>query len=427
MNLEERIRILEEKLVRRWSFFEDEEDSAVAAEQKEIRTDGEELVCTVFNNFHLNDNHIQLKKYTFLFMAKYYSVNEKDSLMPWSSVKSRSAAFQYVRSFCNVREDGVNSQTQEQLNVIEEILIDAVKHVLDSVKSSGLTNEISSAGYKTTTRMKIAGKLIGKSYTSVLDKMDEFKKKYLTSLGYLGVLVEYTNIEKNWRFILPLLLTFLDDTDLFVKREACFILCTICDRISPNKLSEKNIVLKSQTMPLFKNAIQPLLLALPSLTPEEKSVLLLPTAYHTIFILYSISIQDKLEYYTAMSALLNDTLLPSIGKCKDYVKVLGELLDILKTLLEKCDEFAIVLTKQVVYTLLTLLMDPYIVYGGDVVTKTVFIIQFCIENVPKNRRVRYKYDVLGCMGTLKRRLATTNNPNAATIAQIDNLLKCINV
>lgn len=389
MSLLEETEQLKSELRRSWKWWGPEMSATEVSEQKIIADKCASLVDKLIDTG--SESSIIGEYISFLCLFYF----EDNSYAPWVTMKARKS----VRCYIDKLKE---NQTEFDL---EQLIIQQLKHTLEALKSANLSNNVNASGYRNTSRLKIKGKLTGNNYTKILDKMEIFKKSHITSLGYLNVLINHSNITKNWSFILPLLLSFLDDTDFMVKREATVSLNKICTLISEGEDSgPQNILVKTQTAPLFKTAIQPLLLALPSLTPESKSVEILPVSYDTMFKLLKLSIIDNLEYYKNMSALLNDTILPSIGKCKDYVLVLSTLLKILEVFIDKCDIFAMVLMKQVIYTLLTVLMDPYIAHAPDIVCDILSLIQHCMDDIITGDHSRYKYDVLGCMGTLRRRI-----------------------
>lgn len=416
--LTEKEQELETLLTRKWCFWEADCEGDIKIEQKNLNEKCTHII-NIIDELLTNDFNKVSNEYI-LFLAKFYLSDS--SLAPWASIESKKISIKWINRY--IENDNNKGE-------IEQLIIRRLETILIEIKRNGLSNNVNSSGYNKKSKLQIGGKLIGSSYTKIIDKMDEFKKNNLTYLGYLNILIMKYDVETNWRIVLPLLLTFLDDTDLLVKRESVLLLDNIAKGIITSKYKDlnNNIVLKSQTMPLFKDAIFPLLLALPSLTPEDKSVCILSISYTTMFDVFEISIKDKIEYYNFMSALLNDTILPSINKCKDYVNVLNELLRILQDFLNRCKGFEIVLTKQIIYTLLTVLMDPYIAYGGnDLIGNIISIIQQSLENVPVERRIKYKYDVLGCIGTLKRRLVNTNNYNSEFERnQLDSLIKCVDI
>ena len=408
----DQLHLLEKKLVRKWVFWEEEDDITVVAEQREIREQCDSFVEQIGR---CNDSN-SFSEELFLFMGRFYL--EDKSLAPWASENSKNFSTEFIRRV--MADDNMKKKC-------ETFIVDKIRSTLEEMKSAGLSLEVNNSGYKKASKLKIGGKLIGSTYTKMLDKMEKFKNDHLTELGHLHILIEKTDMEKNWRYILPLLLAFLDDTDVLVKREAAILLDTICHKLADMGPVPANIIIRSQTMPLFKAAIQPLLLALPSLTPEAESVKILFPAYETIFDLFQISITNNLEFYHAMSALLNDTLLPSIGKCKDYAQVSLELTMILQEFLRRCGDFSKVLTKQVVYTLLTVLMDPYICFAPDVVSAILSVIQVCLVSHSVERRKRFKYDILGCTGILKRRLQNRENSDTNIETQIEALVNCVSI
>lgn len=402
-------------LTRNWVWFplEDGTNTSEIKDQKDIAHHQEVLIQKLEQCLDVNEQDVfSLELITDV--CRHCFADESQA--PWSTRESRRVA-----------RNIANKLSLKHGNQMEEALIENLKPILEEIRRRKLADNVTSTGHKQMSKMAIRDKLIGRSYTQTLDKMDEFKHDFLPSLGLLNALVLYygDDIEQNWRYIMPLLLTLLDDTDSMVKREACLTLNIICDGLES---SLNNIIKKSQTLPLFTKALQPLLLSLPSLTPERNSIQILPIAYDTMFKLYRLSIDDNLKRYSLLSALLNDTLLPSIGKCKDYIDLTLILMDILDQFLKECESFAIVLTKQIVYTLMTVLMDPYIAHSEKVIIAVIDIIQQCINNVPLERRGRYKFDVRGCMGTLQRRLDARNDRDLSELkARMQELLKSVDV
>lgn len=394
-----------------WNWWLAEADSEVQIKQTEICNSCTSLISKLLEEEHKHNEEetVEIAE----FVARFFF--DENSLAPWTTQESRSRAREFIKT--TLRNETCRKK-------VEHLLVKKLQHVLLEMNKLGLSNSVNVSGYKHISRMKIRDKLVGGSYTQTLDKMALFKKRYLPYMGYLNVIVECMDIEENWRILLPLLLSFLDDTDFMVKREACNSLNRVCAILMDTRDAgaKSNILYRSQTMPLLYKAVQPLLLALPSLTEESKSVVIVPLAYDTLFKVYRLSIDDDLEYYTRMSALLNDTLLPSIGKCKDHVHVLMKLLHILQQFSMLCGSFSVVLTKPVVYTLLTVLVDPYVAHAPGVVAGCIDVIDQCIQKVPETGRIRYKYDILACVGTLRKRLATSNHNTEELGSKLDALV-----
>lgn len=335
------------------------------------------------------------------FAMKFYFGEQ--SLAPWLTSKSRQLSKDYL----------------EKCPEAHEIAIALAEKTLSEFKKLGITSEITASGNRSISRIKIRENLIGKNYTSSLDKREKFKEQYVTSLGALNFLVEKSvNIEQNWRYILPLLLAFLEDSNMMIKREAALCLNTLLGRLEPGT----NILVKSQILPLLSGAIQPLLLALPSLTPPDQSVAILPIAYQTIFNLYKVGIPKPLERYLALDSLLSDTLLPSLTKCKDSLPVAEELLNITHIFLKQCDDYAAVVAKPIIYTLLTILMDPYVAFAIPIVNGCVDIVAECLRNV--YNKEKYKYDLDACIRTLKRRINDLPVSTSTKLRELE-VLACI--
>ncbi|TID23199.1 hypothetical protein CANINC_003216 [Pichia inconspicua] len=323
---------------------------------------------------------------------------DKRSLAPWITSKSRELAKSYIESCSDVME------------IAEAV----AERTLLAYKKLGITTEVTPSGHRSISHIKIRENLIGKSYTSSLDKREQFKKDFITSIGSLNYLIAKSeNIEQSWKYILPLLLVFLEDSDMMVKREAALSLNNLLERLE----SGTNILIKSQVMPLLINAIQPLLLAIPSLTPADQTIVILPIAYETIFKIYKIGISKPLERYMALDSLLHDTILPSLTKCKESIPVSETLLKVLQNFLVECDIYATVVAKPIIYTLLTILMDPYVAFAIPIVDGCVEVVTECLLKVKS--KDKYKYDLDACIRTLRRRISNLSESTDSKMRELE--------
>lgn len=333
----------------------------------------------------LTNQNDDLDTENLLFLSVFYLSDE--SLAPWSAIGYRQRIRDYIDT--------------HQFNY-EKLIVGKLEEAADYGKRLKISNNRPALDSKNKPRMIINEKLIGKSFSQGLENVSLFKKDYVYMLGYLNLLISKCNISKNWRLILPILLIFLDDTDVMVKREACILLQKIL-------VINDVVIIQSQTGPLFERSIHPLLLSLPSLTPEEKSIVILPIAYDTLFKLFKVGNTNAtdtnglLRRYTKLGNLLNETVLPSMYKCKDYLDLLNVLIEILSQLMKECERFLKVLARQIIHASMTILVDPQIAFSTTTVLKLMDVLEQCLSTCGE-RKSKYKYDVLACMAILDRRI-----------------------
>ncbi|KAL9607056.1 MAG: hypothetical protein Q9167_007990 [Letrouitia subvulpina] len=83
-------------------------------------------------------------------------------------------------------------------------------------------------------------------------------------------------VESNWPLIIPPILTLLDDASVECKIRGCESLLSLL------KKTHSSLLERTGLGEVFHNALLPLLLYLPTLTPEEESLLLLEVVYTTL-------------------------------------------------------------------------------------------------------------------------------------------------
>lgn len=224
------------------------------------------------------------------------------------------------------------------------------------------------------------------------------------NLGLLYSLVSIPNsIDSNWSIILPTLLAFFDSVDFLKKREASLILSYICES------SQSNIIKRTQTEPLFSESILPLLL--PTLNKPEITIKTLPIGYSTMIkLLDGIYLQsdldkesenfksNQLKYYLRLSALLNDHLIS--GLQVQNINLLTTVINIISDILSHLGPFGKVVSRQIIWEVLNLLMDPYI--SDTIMDNCIDLVIQCTSAMGESAK-KLKFDILGCSGVLKRR------------------------
>jgi hypothetical protein len=91
---------------------------------------------------------------------------------------------------------------------------------------------------------------------------------------------DYTHIEAQFPFLVPPILSLIDDDGLVYKAFGCNILNRL---LAPLSEAKSDILRRTNLDSVFQDALHPCLLSLPSLTPENESIRLLQSAYPALF------------------------------------------------------------------------------------------------------------------------------------------------
>lgn len=141
-------------------------------------------------------------------------------------------------------------------------------------------------------------------------------------------------IEQNWPWVVPPVLSIVDDFDIKFKAEGCRLLKLLLDQTSPILLTRTGLG------EVFQEAILPCLSYLPTLTPEEESVALLSAAYPALLSL-SRAMSDKTEkkgtkqltpgefprHIKLLDTMIRKGVLAAYTNCPENVKITEVLLN----------------------------------------------------------------------------------------------------
>ncbi|CZT51581.1 uncharacterized protein RSE6_12741 [Rhynchosporium secalis] len=89
-------------------------------------------------------------------------------------------------------------------------------------------------------------------------------------------------LETSWPLLLPPLLTLLDTPGTSILTRGLSLIITLLPKLSPKVLAQSGLA------SVFSDAIIPTTLYLPSITPLEESLQILPLAYEALFVLYDV-------------------------------------------------------------------------------------------------------------------------------------------
>ncbi|KAK8211984.1 hypothetical protein IWZ01DRAFT_569393 [Phyllosticta capitalensis] len=200
---------------------------------------------------------------------------------------------------------------------------------------------------------------------------DEKNKHVLSLLRWVLLTLAPDRIERSWPLLIPPILTLVDDHEPKYKTVGCELLHRLLDMTSPQLLARTGLE------PVFRDALEPCLSYLPTLTPEAESTPLLNAAYPAYIALTKLttplpavsssqSSQSPLSpahvaHANALAAILSSHILPDLAHQTTITTHVGSartLLSHLRAILPDLGVHAVKLLKDLVPLLSTILSDP---------------------------------------------------------------------
>ena len=127
--------------------------------------------------------------------------------------------------------------------------------------------------------------------------------------------------QTHWPMIVPPIMTLLDETDTKNKILGCHLLENLL-RTTPTAM-----LARTGLAEVFEQTVEPLLLYLPTLTPEEESIALLDAAYPALIAIVNARYPDGADQKRLKRlSLLLDQVLKSIGHVSDHSRLVSLLL-----------------------------------------------------------------------------------------------------
>ncbi|KAJ6096126.1 hypothetical protein N7486_006872 [Penicillium sp. IBT 16267x] len=90
-------------------------------------------------------------------------------------------------------------------------------------------------------------------------------------------------LEAHFPLLVPAILALIDDSSIFFKIKGCQLLGQLLKTIQE---CGSDILIRTNLIPVFEEAIKPCLLSLPTITPEDKSLTMLGAAYPVLIALF---------------------------------------------------------------------------------------------------------------------------------------------
>ncbi|PQE16285.1 tRNA nucleotidyltransferase protein [Rutstroemia sp. NJR-2017a WRK4] len=189
--------------------------------------------------------------------------------------------------------------------------------------------------------------------------------------------------------LIPPLLTLLDSPSNSIRMQALSLLLPLFPKLSAPLLTQTGLA------SVFQDAISPICLFLPSLTPLEDSVRLLPRAYEVLWGLGGVLFEDsevpviasnekmkekqkekqkeRIKFYTT---ILQHSLLPSFLSTQDSPQLLLILLPALSTLVQKLGIYTVKYLKDIIPLLASILLNPlWLISVQEVVIQTLWTLR----------------------------------------------------
>jgi hypothetical protein len=167
--------------------------------------------------------------------------------------------------------------------------------------------------------------------------------------SFLPIKYFYTNpylnqeniMERSWNLFIPPLVTLLDDPSTPIRSRALSILSSFLPKIGGKRLKQTGLA------EVFEEAVMPTLMFLPSITPVDESMQLLPPAYNALFVLADVRwgkasnaeiepeskvSAEKLKFY---DHIMRKGILTGYGHAHEHVKIVVLLTEQIGFIVEK--------------------------------------------------------------------------------------------
>ncbi|KAE9978112.1 hypothetical protein EG327_007520 [Venturia inaequalis] len=169
-------------------------------------------------------------------------------------------------------------------------------------------------------------------------------------------------VEREWGFLIPPVLSVVDDTDVQMRARGCEILAFLLEATPSPLLARTGLA------PLFAESLYISTTYLPSLTPEEDSITILDAALPTLLTLSKTAFPpppsrkaDEKAYaasVTSLTTLLRQGILTPYKHAGEHVQIAETLLTHLPPLLDALGIESVRFLKDVVPMLVAILTDP---------------------------------------------------------------------
>jgi hypothetical protein len=163
---------------------------------------------------------------------------------------------------------------------------------------------------------------------------------------------------QSWNLFIPPMLTLLDDTSTPIRSRGLQILSLFLPKLTSKLLAQTGLG------EVFEDAISPTLLYLPSITPLEESVQLLPAAYKALFVLGDVRFslgEEKAEKgrIKFFDKIMRKGVLMGYLHANEHPPIVEILTSQIATIVAKMGIHSVKYLKDILPILSTVLTDPF--------------------------------------------------------------------
>jgi len=181
----------------------------------------------------------------------------------------------------------------------------------------------------------------------------------LSLLQWVFQSLDERNVEREWGFLVPPLLTILDDTDVQIRAKGCKMLQCLLEVTPPQLLKRTGLG------PLFENSLYISTTYLPSLTPEDDSIMILEAALPALLTLLNSTCPPVPKGQTydpvrtkALDKFLRKGILLSYIHAGEHARIAETLLNQLPPILKSMGIDSVKHFKDLIPLLVAVLIDP---------------------------------------------------------------------
>lgn len=193
--------------------------------------------------------------------------------------------------------------------------------------------------------------------------------------------LDSTTVEREWGFLLPPILTLLEDTDTSIRAQGCELLQLLLEATPPALLQRTGLA------PLFEETLTISLSYLPTLTPVEESAIILPAAFSAMLTLIDTTKPSPMTHQSPSSArlksldiLLRRSILAHYPHIQEYPRIVIIYLTHLPSILSRMGIDSVKHLKDLLPLLSAILSDPLAIAYPELPLNAVIALQSVIAN-----------------------------------------------
>ncbi|KAJ5568157.1 hypothetical protein N7450_010643 [Penicillium hetheringtonii] len=280
-----------------------EEDAEVTDEEKYAQETSRlkselalELITLVEENIGSNTDDQPMTGSLDLIVAMASFTSEKD---PWTTKASNDYAEAYLNIKCQ----------NDLWLIIERLLKEKIRPLFTKTKNPAITSE-GRKNLHPMPRTPFEGGALD-------DSTKPWKNTHIYAPAVLSWIicqykpVDKANLEAHFLLLVPAMLALIDDSTIAFKIKGCDLLHQI---LKPIQESGSDILLRTNLVSVFQEAITACLLSLPSITPENSSLKILGAAYPALLALLKATYQPTSKVPTAKADKNMESYITTITK-----------------------------------------------------------------------------------------------------------------